>query len=272
MSFDAEEFVHYQIANAAVRRHPFAHFFVQPVFPADYYVELLERLPPRDWFKPIDETGAVAFAGEHPKNAKAYPSRYIADVADIEEREQQEGRGTFWLSLSQWLMSDRFRGLILEKFREDIPARFGEGAKVSTDIDARLVRDFTDYAIGPHTDSPRKLVSLLFYLPQDDSMRHLGTTIYAPASPGFRDDSGKHYQFKGFKRVASMPFVPNALFAFFKTDRSFHGVDTIADAGIERNLLLYNIYVQAVATRRAGFRWPWQRGRRWTVFKSQQRD
>jgi len=272
MSFDAEEFVLYQIANAALRRHPFAHFFVQPVFPEDYYAELLARLPPLDWLKPIDETGTVVYTDGRATGvgkARAYPGRYIADMADIEGREQQENRGTFWLELSRWLMSDRFRGLILEKFRPEIPARFGEGATLSTDIDARLVRDFTSYAIGPHTDSPRKLISLLFYLPKDESMRHLGTTIFAPATPGLRDEGGRHHKFDGFKRVATMPYVPNALFAFFKTDHSFHGVDTIGDPGIERDLLLYNIYVQAVRPRPAGLRWPWQRSG-WRVAKKAQ--
>ena len=251
MSLDAEEFVLYQVANAEVRRHPFPHFFVSPVFPQDYYAQLLSRLPPIEWMKPIAETGSVS--------AQTYSSRYIADLADIEEREQEKDpTASFWARLGQWLMSDRFRALILEKFRGDMVDRFGAGATVSTEIDARLVRDFTSYAIGPHTDTPRKLVSLLFYLPRDESMSHLGTSIYAAIDPSFRCEGKRHHDFKGFKRVADMPYVPNALFAFFKTDRSFHGVDTITDSNVERNLLLYNIYVHAVATQRSG-RWPWQR-------------
>ncbi len=274
MPFDAEEFVRYRIANAGVRRHPFPHFFVQPVFPADYYAELLRRLPPKDWLKPIDDTGTVRVQSGGTgaaADAKAYPGRYIADVAELEEREQGEGGGGFWLRLSEWLTGDRFRALILEKFSADIAARFGDGAVVSTDIDARLVRDFTDYAIGPHTDSPRKLVSLLFYLPADDSLRELGTSIYAPKDPAFRCEGNRHHGFERFHRVASMPFVPNALFAFFKTDNSFHGLDPIRVPAVERNLLLYNIYVQGVARRPPGFRWPWRRGAQWTLFKAQRR-
>ena len=266
MSLDAEEYTLYQIANAEVRRHPFPHFFVAPVFTEDYYRSLLANLPPIDWMKPIDETGSVKTMGKEGK--KAYPSRFIADIADIEEREQERDPGAqFWAGLGQWMMSDRFRGLILDKFRADMAARFGEGAAVSTDIDARLVRDFTSYAIGPHTDSPRKLVSLLFYLPRDESMRHLGTSIYAAHDPAFRCEGTRHHGYERFKRVADMPYVPNALFAFFKTDHSFHGVDPITDQNIERNLLLYNIYVQAVATQRSG-RWPWQKRRSVVQYKA----
>jgi len=254
MSLDAEEFVLYQIANAEIRRHPFPHFFVAPVFPQDYYEQVLAHLPPTEWMKPIDETGSVKTVGND--GGKAYPSRFIADLADIEEREQEND--PFWARLGQWMMSDRLRALVIEKFRDDMAERFGAGAAVSTDIDTRLVRDFTNYSIGPHTDSPRKLVSLLFYLPRDEAMSHLGTSIYAAHDPSFRCEGTRHHSYKAFKRVADMPYVPNALFAFFKTDRSFHGVDPITQANVERNLLLYNIYIQRVVTRRKG-RWPWQR-------------
>jgi hypothetical protein len=261
MSLDAEEFVLYQIGNAEVRRHPFPHFFVAPVFPPEYYAKLLSHLPPTEWLKPIAETGTVTLGND----GKAYPGRFIADLADIEEREEQKDPASqFWAGLGQWLMSDRFRALVLEKFRGDMVERFGAGAAVSTDIDARLVRDFTSYSIGPHTDTPRKLVSLLFYLPRDESMSHLGTSIYAAHDPSFRCEGTRHHGYEGFKRVADMPYVPNALFAFFKTDRSFHGVHPITDSEVQRNLLLYNIYVQRVAARRPG-RWPWQR--RETVVK-----
>lgn len=266
MSLDAEEYVLYQVANAEVRRHPFPHFFVAPVFPQNYYEQLLAHLPPTDWMKPIDETGSVKSFTKEGK--KAYPSRFIADIADIEERAEAKNAGdAFWASLSQWMMSDRFRTQVLDKFRGDMADRFGEGATVGTDIDARLVRDFTNYAIGPHTDTPRKLVSLLFYLPRDESMRHLGTSIYAAHDPSFRCEGTRHHGYKGFKRVADMPYVPNALFAFFKTDYSFHGVDPITDSNVERNLLLYNIYVQSVAKQRTG-RWPWQRRRAVTKHKT----
>src|SRR5205085_2888661 len=134
MSLDAEEFALYQIGNAEVRRHPFPHFFVAPVFPQDYYERMLAHLPPTEWMKPIDETGSVRTVGKDGK--KAYPSRFIADLADIEEREQDKDPASqFWAGLGQWMMSDRFRAQVMEKFRGDMAERFGAGAAVSTDID-----------------------------------------------------------------------------------------------------------------------------------------
>jgi hypothetical protein len=58
----------------------------------------------------------------------------------------------------------------------------------------------------------------------------------------------RHLAFDAFKKVTTMPFKPNSLFGFLRTDRSFHGVDQINDEGVVRDLLLYNIYVPKGAT------------------------
>ena len=235
MSFDAEQYVHYRVANAPVLRHPFPHFYVEPVFPEEFFRELRARLPDLSAYKRLDETGTV------PKGK--YPERFVCPVADAEEAEFAAGKGTFWAEFNAWLMGDAFARLIVDKFRSGFAERFGAEVEPRFEVDGRLVRDFTNYAISPHTDSTRKLVSLLFYLPADDSMSHLGTSIYVPKDPGFGCKGGPHYPFEMFRKAATMPFRPNALFAFAKTDHAFHGVDQITDAGVARDLLLYNLYV-----------------------------
>lgn len=242
MSFDAEEHVLYNIANAPVLRHPFPHFYVAQVFPEDFYRELRARLPDLPAYKRIDETGTVAKG--------RYQERFVCPVADAEEDEFQRGKGTFWSELNSWLMGDAFARAILDKFHAGFVERFGEGVEARVETDSRLVRDFTHYAISPHTDTPRKLVSLLFYLPADHSMRHLGTSIYVPKDPGLRCEGKLHHPFELFRKAATMEFRPNSLFAFFKTDRAFHGVDQIADEGVARDLLLYNIYVTKLVGQR----------------------
>jgi hypothetical protein len=41
-----------------------------------------------------------------------------------------------------------------------------------------------------------------------------------------------------------MPFKPNTLFAFVKTDNSFHGVEPVMDPDTKRWLLLYDVYLK----------------------------
>lgn len=253
MSFDVEQHVLYNISNAVVQTYPFPHFFVRPVFPEDYYRELLERLPGNEAFVPLDQTGAV------PKGA--YRERHVCSLEDLVARDAGGDAGTFWKNLSSWLMSDEFADMLVRKFQSGIDERYGRDVFLRIVNDCRFVRDHTHYSITPHTDKPEKLMSLLFYLPRDESKRHLGTSIYAPKDPDFRCPGTAHYEFDAFKHVARMEYVPNALFAFIKTDQAFHGVEPIADTDVERDLMLYNIYIKKILkkkTGRVGFRWPWQ--------------
>jgi hypothetical protein len=238
MSFDAEQHVRYRIANAPILAYPFPHFYLEGVFPDEFYRELRSRLPDLSGYKRLDETGTVLKG--------TYQERYVCSSTELEEREFESGSQPFWANLNSWLLGDAFARLFLEKFRREIDERFVEGAELRIETDCRLVRDVTNYAISPHTDSPRKLLSLLFYLPADESMKHLGTSIYVPNDPDLRCEGTAHHGRAGFRKVATMAYKPNTLFAFFKTDRAFHGVDKIADADVVRDLLLYNIYVAKV--------------------------
>jgi hypothetical protein len=261
MSFDARSHVFYNIANAQVREYPFPHFYVNPVFPADFYAELRRRLPATSVYQPLHETGTV--------DQGSYAERYVCDLEAAEEDEFSRGAGDFWEQINAWLGGDEFARLIMHKFGSGIAARYGRDVRFGLESELRLVRDFTNYAIPPHTDKPAKLVSLLFYLPGDDSMRHLGTSIYAPRDPGFRCEGRVHHGFEQFVKVATMEYLPNSLFAFVKNDAAFHGVEPIADAAVERDLLLYNLHVKSVATGKAvptseswpvrpAPAWPWQ--------------
>ncbi|HSD41823.1 MAG TPA: hypothetical protein VLD36_08140 [Burkholderiales bacterium] len=236
MSFDAENHVVYRIANAPLLTYPFPHFYVESVFPDDFYRELRARLPEAAAYTRIDETGGVTKG--------AYQERSVCSLLDLEEHDA----GSFWADLNSWMMSQRFAHVVTGKFRDGIVARYGADAELKMRMDCQLVRDVSRYAISPHTDTPTKLVSLLFYLPPDQKLSHLGTSIYAPKAAEMRFDPSSHLPFDAFKKVTTMPFRPNSLFGFLRTDRSFHGVDRINDEEVVRDLLLYNIYVPKAAT------------------------
>ena len=252
MAFDVEEFVHYQIANTPVRSYPYPHFYVQPVFPEAYYRRVLETMPDTEALTPINEFGTVGRIDKKTGQMVKSPfePRYLAELPVLEAEEQAAfGSGSdTWHSLSSWLLGERFRNLIIGKFMAPIRARFGADARLVTTVEARFVRDMTDYSIKPHTDTPKKLVSLLFYLPPDDRLQALGTSVYVPKDPAFRCNGENRYPFEQFNKVMTAGFLPNSLFGFLKSDQAFHGVEVIKQPEIERNLLLYNIYLEKVVT------------------------
>jgi hypothetical protein len=247
MSLDVEKHVLSEVAKAPVASNPFPHFYVRPVFPDEFYRRMLDNLPDTEALTPINETSNVAkvdAAGIVRKGR--FEPRYIADLETLEVEEAAQRRGDTWRSLRSWLPGGRFRDLVVRKFSAGILRRFGGDVSLQTEVEVRFVRDFTDFSIAPHTDTPEKLVSLLFYLPRDESLSHLGTSLYVPNDPALRCDGTRRHPFADFKRVFTAGFLPNALIGFLKTDRAFHGVEPIQDQAIERNVLLYNIYVRGV--------------------------
>lgn len=220
----------YGIANARTRTFPFPHIFVPDVFPPNFYRDLQRNIPDPSAMIPIEEARPV----------KGYKERFVLDVAGPMENVTNDQRA-FWGDLGRTLLAGRLKRALLTKFKQQIETRL-EGAGPLEFVDeAMLVEDITNYALGPHTDFPSKVITVLFYLPKDDSQMHLGTSLYTPKDPTRRCPGGPHYEREGFNRVATMPFRPNSMFAFVKADNSFHGVEPVTDPDVRRWLMLYDI-------------------------------
>lgn len=235
MSFNADLHVLYKIANAPINRYPFPHIYVREIFPPEYYRELRDHMPPAQHF--IKPALLHRVTDDYPD------SRLLLPLTRQNLGALPDSCRAFWQQLASWMLGGEFGRAILPKFSEFLNLRFGDMARMAFFDEALIVNDSTTYVLGPHTDNLRKALSLLFYLPPDDSMAHLGTSIYVPRDPDFRSTGGEHYPFDGFLRMITMPYVPNALFAFVRTDNSFHGVEPITDPSIRRDLLLYDIKV-----------------------------
>jgi len=232
MSSSAEQFTRYQIANAPLREYPFPHILVRDVFEPALYRRMVENLLPPALMRPIKEERSVG---------KGYSDdRYVFTLSRDKVGALPQPYGAFWDELTHWLLDAPFAVTLFNKFGTFIHQRFGD-PQPGFYNEALLVDDRVNYSLGPHSDTPSKVLTLLFYLPADDSHPHLGTSIYAPRDPSFRCPGGPHYPFELFDRIVTMPYLPNTLFAFFKNDNSFHGVEPVRDRDYRRHLLLYDI-------------------------------
>jgi len=232
MSSSAELVAAYNIGNAPIQPFPFPHIYVRDVFPRDYYDEMQRRLPPPEVLRPITQA----------RNVRGpYDERFVLGLTPDELAKLPEPYRAFWTELARWMVGGRFAQLLLGKFGAFIEQRFRGMSGVEFTDEALLVEDRARYALGPHTDTPLKVLSMLFYLPVDESQSHLGTSIYVPKDPQFTCEGGPHHAFDRFDRMVGMPFLPNSMFAFLKTANSFHGVEPIRDEGVRRHLLLYDI-------------------------------
>jgi hypothetical protein len=236
-SIDTELQVLYRIGNAPMLEFPYPHIYVPDIFPLDFYRELLRNLPPQQAMKSLGELGRVT--------GNPYPERGVLPLAPQHLAPLDEAQRAFWERFSQWLLGRRFADIMIGKFAPYLAQRFGDLRSVRFSHEALVVRDRTNYALGPHTDAPHKALSFLFYLPADASKPHLGTSIYLPREAGFLCPGGPHHAFDKFQLMRTMSYVPNALFAFMKTPNSFHGVEPIEEPDVRRDLLLYDIRADA---------------------------
>lgn len=242
MSSAAKLHTLYRIGNAVLRPYPYPHFHVEEVFPASFYERLRRNLPLRTKYTPLAETGRVS--------PGAYKERSVFFFEDEALARLSAEQAEFWRDLRTWLLDDEMLSLLLAKFDGAIRQRFeGYVGHVRMAPESCLVKDGPGYAIGPHTDSPHRLLSLLFYLPPDDRWADCGTSIYLPRDRSFTCEGGPHYTPEPFERLATIPFLPNTLFAFMKTNNAFHGVEPVVDPEIERDLLFYDIRLEGVVER-----------------------
>lgn len=234
MSSSAELHLSYKVGNAPLSMFPYPHFYVQDVFPPDYYRRLQQCLPDATDMLPIEQARPV----------KGYKERFVMDIGGEHLATLSPEKQLFWKEMQGWLVGRRFGHLLFNKFAPFIQERFKGQPQPEFYDESLLVHDIANYKLGPHTDATRKVITLLFYLPKDDSQRDLGTSIYVPKDPAFTCMGGPHHQHANFDLLYTMPFLPNSVFCFLKTYNSFHGVEPVLDPQAKRWLLLYDIYAR----------------------------
>lgn len=206
---DLQTYVTRRLENSPKLFFPFPHIFCENVFPAQFYNKILNHLAKKSDY-----------------HEEGFANRTFGDNVDIPGID--------------FMHSDEFLNSMFFLFRDQAFANYANKETVF-EHDLRLVRDSKNYKIGPHTDKPIKVLSLLFYLPRTSVYRDCGTSLYVPRDPNYRDDSGAHHPFELFKKVWTAPFLPNSCFGFWKTNNSFHGVEPLPFS-FRRDVLLYNIY------------------------------
>lgn len=238
MFSDVKRYLIYQVMNAPVRTYPFPHLRIEHVFPDAFYDKMLGLLPSDSDYMRLVDTKRVSPAYS-PRRLSLFPEQI--DRSGLSGEKQAFWRGTF-----RAINDAEFSLCILSKFKAAIEERFvprGEAREpmLSYRSEAFLMRDLSEYSLGPHTDSPSKLVSVLFYLPPDDDRPELGTSLYIPKDRAFTCPGGPHHPFEQFERVATMPYRRNTLVAFPKTLTCFHGVEPVPPTSARRDLLLFDL-------------------------------
>ena len=239
------------ISQTELKKDPFDYKFVKNIFPDEFYHDLINNLPEKTEYTPINESGTV--------NKNYSSERFMFDLNYENIKKLSIKKQEILSNLLNVFRSRKFFDVIANNFKDVISKRISEfndyeKQLIGTDnfkftIQAMLVKDLQKYKLGAHTDTTLKFLTFLFYIPRDLSQINLGTTLYKPkddVSIKMGEKGNYHANLKMTKELFSIvekiPFSPNSLLLFPRTNYSFHGVEEINTENIERDLIQLNYY------------------------------
>lgn len=228
-----------RLGTARVVAEPFPHYYLDNVFPADYYRELLAHLPASGVYQNLFEV--TDYKLDH------FRHRDQRDLKDGWTQMLPAEIKSFWQDFDEWFRGPALAAAVLDTFAASLNERFGaKPSWPSVSVESQLIRHRAGYFLGPHSDLYTKLVVLLIYLAPDESASHLGTSLYRPKDSSFTCPKSLHHPFEDFERVETAPYRPNSLLAFLRSDISFHGVEPLTERDVEttagRDLIQYVLH------------------------------
>ena len=219
------------IRAATVFDKPYPHLIFQNFFAPDVYRTLIASWPDLDRY--VDLNGA--------RTRKQYTlwDRRV-EAGDAE-------RTAMWRTVSDALSAPEIQAALRERLHKGLEMRAkgsGENWPVPMYPQPVLYADFDGYAIKPHPDTRRKVLTMLVYMPEDESQRDLGTTVYKISPMGVF--AWKSY---GLVKEKTAPFLPNTGFAFVVIHpahsllhASWHGRETISLDNSKPRMTILNTY------------------------------
>jgi FkbM family methyltransferase len=226
--------VNQRIASMNIEQEPYPHFFVTDLFPEAYYRRMMAMKPSNEELICLDDTG----------RAKGYPERFVMHLGDHLGNLRNPRKRRFWERHREWFCSQELMVTMVRRFYDVLVARGQRSLNIETE--AMFMRDLRGYSIGPHTDTSKRLLTMMVYLPDDADHAHLGTTVYAPRDATLRSDGVAHFKASHFDPVGTAQYLPNSAFGFLRSDNSFHGVAPMQD-DYQRDTMAYIVRHKKVA-------------------------
>lgn len=236
---------------ADLRLDPFCFFAVDDYLPADLYETLRGTYPDgpeyganaegKLGFRSSEDPGAVErFCEEQPAWAGLFAffrsDEFLEDAREtLAEPLRRARRG--WPGRRPWYNANT----------RPIPnnwLRYQVQEPVTTTFQfSRLGRDAV---VTPHSDAPRKLVTMLLYFREPEWRDEWGgaTEYYVPLEPEQARTWGatERIPFEYFKTIGSTGYAGNRLAGFVRAANSFHGVAPVTSPpGAERNAFMINV-------------------------------
>ncbi len=224
-----------RLAQTPTCDEPYSHFYVENIFPAEVYADMMRNMPAPSLYKPLSLT-------KH-RNAEGVSTRDVFALTGPEFEALSPRARELWSSISAALSAHELKVAVFRKLATDLTRRFGcrrdEVDRLTSFTKPSLFRDLEGYEIPPHPDGRTKVVTMQLYLPVDYSQLNLGTAVYKRR---FTSLKGLYSWHGRFERVKQFLFQPNSGYAFAVSNslakKSWHGREQLPEGSGVRNSLL----------------------------------
>ncbi|PTM98977.1 hypothetical protein [Mycoplana dimorpha] len=214
------------VNRAAFVDEPFWHLEMTEVFPAELYRRMRAAMPEASEYR--------ALKGRYNGNIQADGSstRIKIDLFPEYIRHLPPEKRAVWDLVGSALQAPELKEAFMRRLAPGLERRFGADF-MKTDLYPvpMLTRDVTGYKIRPHTDTRWKGITVQFYLPEDESVSHIGTRFDRQKPDG------------SFEMVHRMPFSPNTGYAFAVGTDTWHSVDKLGPEVRSRDSILHTYFV-----------------------------
>lgn len=220
--------------NVSIRHQPYTVFYIRDLVHPEFYSSLAETFPLLSRFRYRETLGNkylltelegqpyYDFVDAHPQWRKFYN-----EIKSISFREQ----------VLSFVRSHMSGSLTDDRVADSFTSRFEFSALPTNGGSQR-----------PHTDSPRKVVTLVLSLMKEGEWNPNwggGTSICRPKDETLHSNySNQYLDFDDVEVIDTFPFIPNGCVMFVKTDVSWHCVTPInlPDSNAMRKTVAISLY------------------------------
>lgn len=207
---------------------PFHRIEFDQFFPPELYAQILQAMPQSSDYR------AMSGRSKDCKRQHGGPARVKIDLFPEFIRLLPPEQRVVWNLVGRALCSNKLQAAFVRRLASGLERRFGPAyGDVGLFPIPVLTRDIPGYHIAPHTDTHWKGITVLIYLPRDETTAHIGTVVHARTANG------------GLTRAGRNPFVPNRGFAFAVGDDTWHSVDPVGPEVTTRDLIILQYFVDS---------------------------
>ena len=213
---------------------PFTHCSFDQTFPDNLYRCLVEALPAYEHY-----LHSVSSKHIRTNGSKSISVASTFSLSDRSLKKLSPHQETVLGGAADALRSAEFKQALFSLLEKPLCKRLGISANALRKIGAyphpHLVRNLATYQHAPYAGTSKKLITIQFHLPTDETQVGLGTTLYKRRLLQLRNIIAPAKRFVPAKRIA---FAPNTGFTFVQNRNAFQGQESLPQNCQPRNALV----------------------------------